>query len=69
MSDDLHRIVAAPALVIGAVLGMAGTFTSSAGLRGLAWGIDGTALVVASAVLVVHHVRQGHDLLAGEWRS
>jgi hypothetical protein len=64
MSDDLHRIVAAPALVIGAVLGMAGTFTSSAGLRGLAWGIDGTALVVASAVLVVHHLRQGHDLLA-----
>ena len=64
MSVDHQRVVAAPALVIGAVLGMAGTFTSSAGLRGLAWGIDGTALVVASAVLVVHHLRKGHDLLA-----
>ena len=52
------------ALVIGAVLGMAGTFTPSAGLRGLAWGIDGIALIVASAVLVVYHFRQGHDLLA-----
>lgn len=64
MRGDHHRVVAAPALVIGAVLGMAGTFTPSAGLRGLAWGIDGTALVVASAVLAVYHFRQGHDLLA-----
>lgn len=64
MSGDHQRVVAAPALVIGAVLGMAGTFTSSPGLRGLAWGMDGTALVVASAVLAVYHFRQGHDLLA-----
>ena len=64
MSGDHQRIVAATALVIGAVLGMAGTFTPSAGLRGLAWGTDGIALVVASAVLVVYHLRQGNDLLA-----
>ena len=64
MSGDHQRIVAATALVIGAVLGMAGTFTPSAGLRGLAWGTDGIALVVASALLVVHHIRLGHDLLA-----
>jgi len=64
MSGDRQRIVAATALVIGAVLGMAGTFTPSVGLRGLAWGIDGVSLVVASALLVVYHLRQGHDLLA-----
>jgi hypothetical protein len=32
---------------------MAGTFASSAALRGLCWGIDGVALVMASALLTV----------------
>jgi hypothetical protein len=51
-------------LVIGALLGMAGTFMPSDELRGLAWGVDGTALIVGSALLVVHHLRQGNDQLA-----
>jgi hypothetical protein len=33
-------------------------------LRGLAWGIDGSALVVAAAVLAVHFIRQGSPLLS-----
>jgi hypothetical protein len=41
-------------LVIGALLGLAGSFAPSASLRGLAWGIDGTALVVAAALMAVH---------------
>ena len=45
MSDERLRVVAATGLVIGAVLGVAGTFATSTGLRGLAWGIDGTAIV------------------------
>jgi hypothetical protein len=55
---------AAVALVVGAALGVAGTFTPSVTLRGLAWGVDGTALVLASAVLCVHHLRRGHDAVA-----
>jgi hypothetical protein len=43
---------------------MAGTFVASSALRGLAWGIDGIAIVVASALLVVHYVRHGQDLVA-----
>jgi hypothetical protein len=43
---------------------MAGTFAPSAAWRGLAWGLDGTALVVATALLAVHHVRRGHDVVA-----
>ena len=43
---------------------MAGTFAPSAALRGLAWGLDGTALIVASALLTVHHFRRGNDLAA-----
>src|SRR5262249_52618617 len=56
--------VAAVGLVVGGVLGMAGTFAPSASWRGLAWGLDGTALVVATALLAVHHVRRGNDVVA-----
>jgi hypothetical protein len=43
---------------------MAGTLAPSAPWRGLAWGLDGTALVVATALLAIHHVRRGHDVVA-----
>lgn len=64
MNGERLRAVAAAALVIGALLGMAGTFAPSAELRGLAWGVDGTALIVGSALLAVHHLRRGDELLA-----
>src|SRR5215211_4139125 len=64
LSDSRLRLITAIGLVIGAVLGMAGTFAPSASLRGLAWGVDGTALVVASALLAVHHFHRGNDLAA-----
>jgi hypothetical protein len=64
MSGERLRIVAAAGLVIGALLGMAGTFAPSAELRGLAWGVDGTALIVGVALLAVHHLRQGNEQLA-----
>ncbi len=56
--------LAAIALVVGAALGMAGTFIPTVTLRGLAWGVDGTALVLASALLLVHHLGRGHELIA-----
>jgi hypothetical protein len=43
---------------------MAGTFASSVAWRGLAWGLDGTALIVATALLTIHHVRRGNDVVA-----
>ena len=53
---ESHRQIAAPCgLVIGAILGVAGTFASSASLRGLLWGIDGVALVVAGALLITRN--------------
>lgn len=64
MSDSRLRLVAAIGLVIGAVLGVVGTFAPSAALRGLAWGLDGTALIVAATLLTIHHVRRGNELLA-----
>jgi hypothetical protein len=64
MSDERIRVVGAVGLVIGALFGMAGTFAPSPELRGLAWGVDGVALVVAFALISVHHFRHGRDQLA-----
>jgi hypothetical protein len=64
MSEPRIRLTAPIALVTGAVLGMAGTFVPSASLRGLLWGLDGTALVVAGALLAVHQFRRGRDQVA-----
>ena len=64
MSDQRLRAIASAGLVIGALLGMAGTFTASAELRGLLWLVDGIALVVASAILAMLHLRRGDALLA-----
>ena len=36
----------------------------SAPMRGLAWGLDGVSLVVASALLAAHFFRLGHNLPA-----
>ena len=64
MSDTGLRRVASVGLAVGGALGMAGTFAPTAALRGLAWGIDGAALVMASAVLTVICYREGQDLVA-----
>lgn len=64
MSDKQMRSLASAGLVLGGFLGLVGTLAPSAALRGLAWGIDGVALVVASALLTVYYFRQGQDLVA-----
>jgi hypothetical protein len=64
VNDRPLRSIAALALVIGALLGIAGTFAPSAPMRAIAWGIDGTALVVAAALLSVRYFRRGNDLAA-----
>ena len=64
MSDLHSRLIAPAGLVIGAVLGMAGTFAPTASLRGLLWGLDGIALIVATALLTIHHFRRGKDVVA-----
>lgn len=64
MRDSRLRTTAALALVAGALLGMAGSFVPSASLRGVLWGLDGTALVVASGLLAVRCFRLGNDMAA-----
>jgi hypothetical protein len=64
MANRDSRLIAPSGLVIGAVLGMAGTFLPSVSLRGLFWGLDGIALVIATAILTIHHFRRGNDLVS-----
>ena len=64
MSESYRQMAAPCGLVVGAILGVAGTFASSASLRGLLWGIDGVALVVAGALLTIYHLGRKNNLVA-----
>ena len=56
--------LAAVGLAVGGVFGMAGTFVSQPSLRQVLWGIDGIALIVATALLTIKFARQGRDIVA-----
>lgn len=62
--SDQRSLLAPGGLIVGGVLGMAGSFVRSESLRGLLWGIDGTALVIAAALLTVRYFRRGSDMVA-----
>jgi hypothetical protein len=64
MNDRSLRVIASVGLTVGGTLGMAGTFATSASLRGLAWGIDGIALVTACALLMLHYFKLGQEVVA-----
>jgi hypothetical protein len=59
------RLVIAIGLATGGILGMVGTMVTQQNLRALAWGIDGTALVVATSLLALAHFRSGKDCIGG----
>ena len=62
MSNRLS-LLASASLVVEGVLGMVGSFSPTA-VRGIAWGLDGTALVLGAALIPVHHIRLGNEQLA-----
>jgi hypothetical protein len=64
MSEQASRLISSGGLVVGSVLGMAGTFAPSVPVRGLLWGFDGIALIVAAALLTIHYFRKGRDVVA-----
>jgi hypothetical protein len=64
MNDKSLRVLASIGLGVGGALGMAGTFAPSASLRGLAWGIDGIALVMGCALLAIRFFRMGQEIVA-----
>ncbi len=64
MSDRASRLVSCSGLVIGSLLGLAGSFVPSPSTRGLLWGLDGVALVIAAALLAVHYLRKDDEVIA-----
>lgn len=64
MAEQTSRLISSGGLVIGSVLGIAGTFAPSVPVRGVLWGLDGIILVVATALLTLHHFRKGNDVVA-----
>jgi hypothetical protein len=64
MKEKLTNMTASIGLIIGGILGMAGSFAPSASLRSLAWGIDGIGLIIAGALLAVYYFRKGYDAAA-----
>jgi hypothetical protein len=64
MNDKSLRVLISIGLGMGGALGMAGTFAPSATLRGLAWGIDGIALVTACVLLTLRFFRAEQDIVA-----
>lgn len=64
MAEQSSRLISSGGLVVGSILGMVGTFTPSVPVRGVLWGLDGITLVVATALLTIHHFRKGNDVVA-----
>jgi hypothetical protein len=64
MNEKQTKTIAAVGLFTGGLFGIIGSFVSSASFRGLAWGVDGVGLIVASMLLTVYYFRKGHDTLA-----
>jgi len=62
MSRTKLRLLASACLVMGGVLGMVGSFSPPA-VRGIAWGLDGTALVLGASILAVHYIKIGNETL------
>ena len=62
--DARPSAVAPICLIIGALLGMAGSFVPSDSLRGLAWGVDGIALIAGAALLSIHFVQRADAIVA-----
>jgi hypothetical protein len=61
---NASKVATTIGLVTGGALGMLGTMVSQQNVRALAWGIDGTALVVATCLLALRHFRKGNDVVA-----
>ncbi len=57
-------IVAAIGLALGGIFGLVGTMVADAKLRSASWALDGTALIVATALLALRFYRKGNDIVA-----
>jgi hypothetical protein len=60
------RILAIVGLIVGGVLGMAGSMVTGEHVRAVCWAIDSTGVIVATAILALAYARSGRlDIAAG----
>lgn len=64
MNEKLIKVTASTRLLIGAILGMVGSFLQSPSLHSLAWSLDGIGLTIAGGLLAVYYLRIGYDATA-----
>jgi hypothetical protein len=57
--------IAALGLLVGAALGLAGTFVGSPTVQASLWAIDSVGLVIATSLLTLKYYRAGADIVAG----
>jgi hypothetical protein len=53
------RVLAAAGLVLGGVLGIAGSMVAASNVRAVCWAIDATGVIVATAILALTYLRAG----------
>ena len=64
MKERSIVITSATGLVVGCILGIAGSVIPSATFRVIVWAIGSTALILASALLTIYYFRKGQDAVA-----
>src|SRR6188472_1534758 len=62
MNEKIIRTSAAIGLIIGGILGLAGSFAPTDSLRLLAWNIDGVGLIIACILLTIYYYRKGDSI-------
>jgi hypothetical protein len=64
MNEKIIRTSAAFGLIIGGILGLAGSFAPTDSLRLLAWNFDGAGLTIACILLSIYYYRKGISITA-----
>jgi len=64
MKEKSIVTTAAAGLIIGCVLGVAGSFVTSATVRSIAWALDSAAIILASSLLTLHYFKNGEQMTA-----
>jgi len=64
MKEKSIIITSATGLILGCILGMAGSIVPSATFRSLAWAIDSSGLILAGVLLTLYYFRKGYDTVA-----
>ena len=64
MNEKLIVTTAATGLIIGCLLGVAGSFVPSVTIRSIAWALDSAAIILASSLLTLYYFKKGEEITA-----